>query len=126
VRAKIKVLLDEELQIIRQELDGDFNEEDAIRCGAESEKYAQKLKNPQVVNVLVNSRKLGKSDARARKKMAEFSNLSQVHKVALWGTGNPFVRTIVNFLNSATGQHKIAIFKFEQEALNWLLEKDGK
>jgi hypothetical protein len=118
---KIQVWLDEELQIIRQKLIGNLVEEDALQLVAETAQYAAKLKNPSKVLILVDGRLMQKGTSRARKVFSEQQKRPDFIKLATWGM-SPIARTIIQFVNMATGVDKMKVFKDEKSALEWLMK----
>lgn len=117
----ISVTLDEELQIIRQRLDGNMDDEIVTKFFEESQAAAARLKDPKKIRVLAISDKLGKATPGARRRLLENLNNEDVCKVALFGK-NPFMNAAVSFFLAIRPSKKIRVFGNEDEALRWLAE----
>jgi pantoate kinase len=117
--AKFTISRDEELQIIRQTIEGIIDEEDSKRILEMTVALANGLKDPNNVRVLTVSNDFGKATSRARKQLMKNLNESKLHKMAVMGK-NPFMKTLITFIVMATGLKKVKLFTGEKEALDWL------
>lgn len=118
---KVRAHLDEDRQIITQWLDGavspgDF--EELIRMTAEC---VGRLRNPEDVRILVDGRRMGKSDPKVRKMGMRVFTDKGINKLAVWGAG-ALVRTTFRFVTIPLGRRNIRIFRTESEAVEWLLQ----
>ena len=118
---KISVYLDEELQVIRQHLDGNIDEGMATKFFEESRAAAARLKDPKKIRVLAISNSLGKGTPKARRKLMANLNNDDVYRVALVGK-NPFMNAAVSFFLVIKPSKKVRVFGNENEALQWLNE----
>lgn len=117
----LSVHLDEELQVIRQQLDGDIDEKMAARFFEESRVAAARLRDPKKIRVLAISDNLGKGTPEARRSLMDNLNHDDVYRVALVGK-NPFMKAAVSFFLILKPSKKIRMFGNEDEALRWLNE----
>jgi hypothetical protein len=117
----IKIWLDEDLQVIRQLLTGDFVDADTTRLVTLTQACVDRLKNPEHVLILVDARELGRGNAKMRKLMLNELNRTNLKKMAFWG-GSPLVRTALLFFRLANRTNKAYSFKTEAEAISWLQE----
>ena len=117
---KIEIWVDRENQIIRQSIEGDLDEQDAIYITNETEKKIQELDDKNKINILCNETRFGKPDAGARAIL--FKNLARpnVNKVAVVST-SPVHKAIINLVRLGTQIKKLKIIATESEALSWLL-----
>ena len=118
---KISVYLDEELQVIRQHLDGDIDEKMALQLFEETGAAVARLRDPNQVRVLAVSDSIGKAGAKVRRMMLNNLFNDNVYRVALVGK-NPFMRAAVSFFLVLKPSKKIRMFGNEDEALRWLNE----
>jgi hypothetical protein len=118
---KISVYLDEELQVIRQKLDGDIDDEMATKFFEETRAAAARLKDPKKIRVLAVSEGLGKATPEARRSLMDNLNHDNVYRVALVGK-NPFMNAAVSFFLILKPSKKIRVFGNEDVALRWLNE----
>lgn len=117
----ISVYLDEKLQVIRQQLDGDISDETAARFIEGSHAAAARLKDPKKIRVLAVSNSLGKGTPLARRMLMDNLGNEDVYRVALVGK-NPFMNAAVSFFLVIWPSKKIRVFSNENEALQWLNE----
>ena len=96
---------------------GDFGQEDAQAC-SESAPF-QKDTRSALLLLLVDTRRSGKVESRARKTMIELIRGNREGKVAVLGLSR-YVRVLVGFVNKATGRDNVRLFGSEEEALAWL------
>jgi hypothetical protein len=118
---KISVYLDEKLQVIRQRLDGNIDDETATKFVEESRAAAALLRDPKKIRVLAVSNNLGKGTPAARRMLMENLDNEDVYRVALVGK-NPFMNAAVSFFLAIKPSKKIRVFGNEDEALLWLNE----
>lgn len=118
---KITVYLDEKLQVIRQNFDGNIDEDMVQRFLEENHAAAARLKDPKKIRILGVADSLGKGSPEARRQL--LSNLSDadVYRVALVGK-NPFMNVAVSFFLAIKPSKKIRVFGNEDDAMRWLLE----
>jgi hypothetical protein len=119
--AKISTYLDEGLQIIRQNIEGVIDEEDADNLSNMIKTLSAGLKDAHKVRVLVVSDGLGKGTTKARKRLLENLDEVDLYKIAVMGK-NPYMKTLFTFILMVTGTKKVKIFIGEQEAVRWLNE----
>lgn len=118
---KISVYLDEELQVIRQQLDGDIDHEMATKFIEESRAAAARLRDPKKVRILAISDSMGKGTPEARRILMGNLENDNVYRVALVGK-NPFMNAAVSFILAIRPSKKVRVFSSEDEALQWLNE----
>lgn len=118
---EISVYLDEKLQVIRQHIEGNIDEEMTIRFFEESRAAAARLKDPKMIRILAISDSLGKGTPGARRSLMDNLNNDDVYRVALVGK-NPFMKAAVSFLLVLKPSKKVRTFGNEDEALRWLNE----
>lgn len=114
------IVLDEELQIIRQKLSGPTNEEMASLIIDQTTQCASRLKDPGNVRILLDGRAMGKISSKARQKLTQMQNKLDLTKLASWGM-SLMDRTVVRFINRVTGMNKLKVFKDEKTAIEWLI-----
>jgi hypothetical protein len=119
--AKISMHLDEGLQIIRQNIEGVIDEEDAKSISTMTKNLSAGLKDPRKVRVLAVSNDLGKGTTKARKRLIENLDEADLYKIAVMGK-NPYMKTLFTFILKVTGTKKVKMFTGEQEAVLWLNE----
>jgi hypothetical protein len=119
--AKISTHLDEGLQIIRQNIEGVIDEEDANNLSNMIKTLSAGLKDPRKVRVLVMSNDFGKGTTKARKRLIENLDVADLYKIAVMGK-NPYMKTLFTFILKVTGTKKVKMFTGEQEAVLWLNE----
>jgi hypothetical protein len=119
--AKISIHLDENLQIIRQDIDGVIDEEDAENISTMTKTLSAGLKDPQKIRIFSVSNGFGKATAKARKRLLKNLQQPDLYKIAVMGT-NPYMKTVFAFILIATGTKKVKVFTIEHEALRWLNE----
>jgi hypothetical protein len=117
--AKISTHLDEGLQIIRQNIEGVIDEEDADNLSNMIKALSADLKDPRRVSVLVVSNDFGKGTTKARKRLLENLDEADLYKIAVMGK-NPYMKTLFTFILKVTGTKKVKMFTIEQEAVHWL------
>ena len=119
--AKIEVRLDEELQIVRQRIEGNMDLEDADRIDSQTDECRLRLPDPAAVRILVDAREIGRAAPRVRRRLAANLERPEVRKVAVWG-GPPLVRVMVTFFRLGTGRRNLRAFATEEEAIEWLVK----
>ncbi|HMD67872.1 MAG TPA: STAS/SEC14 domain-containing protein [Chitinivibrionales bacterium] len=118
---KISVYLDEEHQIIRQNFDGNLDEDMVQRFLEESRAAAARLKDPKKIRILGVADSLGKGSPEARRQLLRNLDHDDVYKVALLGK-NPFMNVAISFFLAIKPSNKIRMFGNEDDALRWLME----
>jgi hypothetical protein len=121
MRNESQIRLDEELQIIRQQIIGQTDEELASWIIEQTTKCASQLKDPAHVRILLDGRKLGRMSAKGRGMLALMQKKPELTKLASWGMGL-VDRTLIRFINRAIGMNKMMAFKDEKTAIEWLLK----
>ena len=119
--AKIRVWLDEELQLVRQRVEGDMDGEDFSELMRRTDESAKRLRDPGFIRILVDGRRLGKPSPEVRRLALCTMDLPTLGKMAVWGT-NAFARTMFAFLTLVTRRTNVKTFRTEREARSWLLE----
>jgi hypothetical protein len=119
VATRIEILLDKENQVIRQVIEGNVDEQDALYLTEETEKKIHELTKPDKVDILLDAAKLGKPDSGARKIL--YGNLKRrdVNKIAVVSK-SPAQRAIINLVLITTRTKKLRIFATETDAYIWL------
>jgi len=118
---EISVCLDEKLQVIRQRLDGNIDDEMVTTFFNESQTAAARLKDPKKIRVLAISDTLGKATPGARRRLMNNLTNDDVYRVALVGK-NPFMNAAISFFLVIKPSKKIRVFGNENDALHWLVE----
>jgi hypothetical protein len=118
--ARFEVTLDEELQIIRQSVDGHVELEDFQEIRLLTEDCATRLRNPKDVRILVSGPALGLSSVRARRAMVDSLRRPSLTRLAVYGA-NPIGRVMLRFLAIAAGVNHARGFATEEQAIAWLL-----
>lgn len=116
---RIEVTLDEENQIIRQRLEGLFDEAAARRLVDTVIELKKRLRDPDKVCVLALSDLTAKATPGARRMLMENINRNDLYKMAMVGK-NPYMKAVLTFFLMVSGTKKIGIFTSENEALEWL------
>jgi hypothetical protein len=119
--AEISVRLDEHLQIIRQDVNGIIDEEDADTISTMTKTLSAGLKDPQKIRILSVSNGFGKATSKARKRLLDNLKQSDLYKIATMGT-NPYMKAVFSFILMASGTKKVKVFTSEQDAIRWLNE----
>ncbi len=120
---KFKVWWDEKEGIIRGEIIGDQNEEDARKILGKTAKLTASLnkKGIKPIGSLYDMTKAGKASSKARRIYADSFKNGTLAKTALFG-GGVVQKTIANFVFSFSGTKNAKYFVTEEEALKWLKE----
>jgi hypothetical protein len=119
--AKFSMHVDKDLQIIRQNIEGIVDEEDANSISIMTETLAKELKEPRKVRILAVSNDFGKGTTKARKRLLENLDQADLYKIAVMGK-NPYMKTLFSFFLKVTGSKKVMVFISEQDAVRWLNE----
>jgi hypothetical protein len=117
---KFEVTLDEELQIIRQWVDGHMDLKTFKEIEAKTQACVNRLRDPDHVRLLVNAPKLGHTRADARRSMAASMKRPNLFRMAVYDA-TPIGRVMLRFMTLASGVNKARAFATEAEALEWLL-----
>jgi hypothetical protein len=118
-KASYAIRLDEKLQIIRQDITGQVDVEDAKKISSTTRSIARELKDPQRVRILAVSSKVGKIESKARKILMNDLNDPTLCKMAFVGS-NPFIKALISFVFILTGLDKARMFLDEKDAVGWL------
>jgi hypothetical protein len=111
--------LDEEAQFIVQRIDGEIDEEGFLELTKEIEQCVARLDNPTDVRMLVDGRRLAKTNARTRSLSLQTFRERNVSRMAVWGCST-FMRVMIRFMSVAEGGDRIRAFRTEAEARRWL------
>jgi hypothetical protein len=117
---KFEVKLDEELQIIRQWVEGNLDLETFREIDAQTDACAGRLRDPSRVRVLVSAPKLGHARADARRTMAASMKRPNLFRLAVYDA-TPVGRVMIRFMTVLAGINNTRAFATEAEALAWLL-----
>ena len=118
-KANYEIRLDEKLQIIRQTLTGQIDEEEAKKVSSATRALAQELKDPQRVRILTVSSNVGKPRPKVRKILMNDLNDPTLYKLALVDS-NPFLKALISFIFIVSGISKARMFLNETDAIGWL------
>ncbi len=118
---KFKIWWDEKERIIRGEIIGDQNEEDARKILEKTVKLTTSLnkKGIKLIGSLHDMSKAGRASSRARRIYADSFKNGILAKTALFG-GGVVQKTIANFIFSFSDTKNAKYFVTEEEALRWL------
>jgi hypothetical protein len=120
-KANFTISLDDKLQIIRQDITGQVDVEDAQKISSATRAIARELKDPQRVRILAVSPRAGKVESKARKILMNDLNDPVLYKIALVGS-NPFIKALTSFIFIVTRLDKARMFSNEKDAVEWLNE----
>jgi hypothetical protein len=115
-----EVWLDEERQIVRQRMHGEPDLPQFLDILAKSEACAQRLRQPDVVRILIDGEWLGRMPRPVRAASAEALRKPELRRIAVV-TKNAGARMMIRFVSVATGVNKMRAFPDEETALAWLL-----
>jgi hypothetical protein len=118
---KFTVELDEKLQIVRNRIFCDLDEDHAIRITDAMAAARSRMKNPDKVRALVYFNLAGKGTTKGRRILMDNLKRPGFYKMAVLGN-NPYMSALATFFFVATGINKIKLFSNEQEAVRWLNE----
>ena len=117
---KYKIWWDEAEEIIRAVVIGEVDEQLGSKYKEENRRLFEQF--GRKVNVLVDMSKVTKTTSKGRKHGAEVVQLANVGKIAFIGA-SILIRTVTNFIMSASGKKGAKHFTNEEEALKWLKEE---
>jgi hypothetical protein len=118
-KEKFTIQLDETLQIIRQNITGQFDEEEAKKISNATRAVARELKDPQRVRILAVASNVGKLGSKARKILMNDLKDPTLYKMAFVDS-NPFIKVLISFIFILTGLDKVRMFSDEKDAIGWL------
>jgi hypothetical protein len=113
------IRLDDKLQIIRQTITGQFDEDGAKKLSSATRAVARELKDPRRVRILAIASNVGKLGSKARKILMNDLNDPTLYKMAFVDT-NPFIKALISFIFIVTGLDKERMFSDEKDAIGWL------
>jgi ABC-type cobalamin transport system permease subunit len=113
------IRLDDTLQIIRQTITGQIDEEDAKKISSTTRAVARELKDPRRVRILAVGANVGKTGSKVRKILMNDLNDPTLYKIALVDS-NPFIKALISFMFIVTGLDKARTFSDEKDAIGWL------
>ena len=116
-----RIWWDEELNIARGQAVGVIDEAAAQFILLETTRIAQE--HGEKIDWLIDLSRMTKTTSKARKILAEASGHPSIRKYAFAGAST-FIRTAVNFIQTAAGQKNARHFGTEAQALTWI--KEGK
>jgi hypothetical protein len=120
-KTKYRVWLDKDRQIIRQEIDGELNEEDARVISETTIALGNASKEPDKVRILIKHANFIKTPSKVRKIFTHDMKKGNLYRIAVMGR-SPGIKAMLFFLTMATGLNKLKMFKDEGEAIRWLNE----
>lgn len=120
-KAKFEIHVDEKLQVIRLQVEGQIDEETSQAVLDTIEKLVPGLKNPEKVKTLVISSNFGKATPKGRKIFYENVKRPTLYKMAFVGK-SMYIKAIITFIQIFSGLKKVRLFSDEQEAIRWLNE----
>jgi hypothetical protein len=120
-KAKYEMYLDEKLQVIREKVDGQIEEEDAKNIETMSEKLVTQLKDPRKVKVFISVSNLSRMSSKVRKIFINGLKRNNLYKVAITGS-SPYLKAVITFFFIAAGINKVKLFNNEREAIRWFNE----
>ncbi|HUI91922.1 MAG TPA: STAS/SEC14 domain-containing protein [Chitinivibrionales bacterium] len=118
---KFTMELDEKLQIIRNHVFGELDENLARMLTDAVAKIEPRLKNPDKVRILVFLNIGGKGTSSGRKILVENIKRPRFYRMAIVGS-NPYMRALGAFILVAMGINKLKLFSNERDAIQWLNE----
>ena len=114
-----KIFWDEKYEVVRLVIEGDVDEKIAEWLLTETDKIATQYGNN--LEWLLELRKVKSSSSRGRKVISEAVGHTSIRKYAMVGAPT-FIKTVSNFIISASGKKNAKHFSTEEEALKWLNE----
>jgi hypothetical protein len=120
-QARYTILFDEKLQLIREHVEHQINEEEARAISSTCETLVKRFENPRKIKFLVVVLNFGRMSSKVRKVFISDVKREDVYKVALVGS-SPYLSALLSFFFMVTGLHKMKLFAGEQEAIRWLNE----
>jgi hypothetical protein len=118
-KANYTIWLDDKLQIIRQNITGPIDEEDAKKISSATRAAARQLKDPQRVRILAVSSNVEKIESKPRKILMNDLKDPTLNKMA-FVENNPYLKALISFTFILTGVDKVRMFSNEKDAIDWL------
>ncbi len=111
---------DDENKLARGKAVAEIDEAAALIVTQERERIAQQQDGE--IDWMIDLTEVNGVSSKARKMFAQTTGHPSIRKFALVGA-SVFIRTVSNFISTASGQKKVRHFATEREALQWM-EKD--
>jgi hypothetical protein len=118
---ELRIWWDDDLNIARVQVVGVVDEAGSRYVLLETTRIAQQ--HGEKIDWLIDLSQMTMATSKARKILAEASAHPSIRKYAFAGAST-FIRTVANFIHTASGQKNARYFTTEAEALAWI--KEGK
>jgi hypothetical protein len=111
--------------IVKMEFIGDFTDDDADNQSAGIDHYMSQMAVGTQMNFLIDTSRMGKISAKARRVFTERNKNPQVGSTAVYGVSRT-LKVLGVFIIKASGRDNIRFFDTESDGLAWLKQEVEK